>query len=486
MDQLRWSALRVAGSKTHSLRVSSACSMAASVPGQPNVAPSGADANMLLEALSRSEGLPADQVAWLRCELEKAKKPKRKDMQDFSMFGLYLPSALWDRVCNVKEDQMSVLDALVKYLAGSMGLRCPNELTQGTLCGLLVCSMVQEEREKHANPAALRGFFLTVKSRMQTLLAKYRRESLPQQCEYLTVLPSSPGELPLAYQQLGLEFAEPRIPLAQILSVANDIVYRKNGKALQSQVAMCDDPLQFMQSLLALPWVAGLLSTFRPGQAAGEIPLQMLSKPKSALGMLMDRAAPSTSPAAAAPPATLALPAAAPSAALALEDKKPADQQLVQSPVPEPKVEAAIPQPAEPQAPPSNGCKMNLAESMERLRAAAQPKLADNDDQPTLKKPSASVRMKRPGSKAGSAPTASKAMKKSQGKKPDLSKSTKLTMKTMKAKAKATGMKMSALKTRILKQVPKHLKQKFEHGCSTCRWASFCTPSCWAKRGYSV
>ena len=38
-------------------------------------APSDADANMVLEALARSQ-LPADQQAMLRAELEKSKKPR--------------------------------------------------------------------------------------------------------------------------------------------------------------------------------------------------------------------------------------------------------------------------------------------------------------------------------------------------------------------------------------------------------------------------
>ena len=85
-------------------------------------APSDADANMVLEALARSQ-LPADQQAMLRAELEKSKKPRRKDMQDFSMFALYLPGSLWGLACNIKEDNMAVCDAVTKYMAKSLGLR---------------------------------------------------------------------------------------------------------------------------------------------------------------------------------------------------------------------------------------------------------------------------------------------------------------------------------------------------------------------------
>ena len=87
-------------------------------------APSDADANMVLEALARSQ-LPADQQAMLRAELEKSKKPRRKDMQDFSMFALYLPGSLWGRVCNIKEDNMAVCDAVTKVYGRVIRLALP-------------------------------------------------------------------------------------------------------------------------------------------------------------------------------------------------------------------------------------------------------------------------------------------------------------------------------------------------------------------------
>ena len=87
-------------------------------------APSDADANMVLEALARSQ-LPADQQAMLRAELEKSKKPRRKDMQDFSMFALYLPGSLWGRVCNIKEDDMAVCDAVTKVYGRVIRLALP-------------------------------------------------------------------------------------------------------------------------------------------------------------------------------------------------------------------------------------------------------------------------------------------------------------------------------------------------------------------------
>ena len=45
-----------------------------------------------------------------------------------------------------------------------------------------------------------------------------------------------------------------------------------------------------------------------------------------------------------------------------------------------------------------------------------------------------------------------------------------------------------ARKRRLLLEagVPRSLMQQYSAGCSTCRSAPFCTPSCWAKRGYRL
>ena len=369
--------------------------------------PSDADTNLMLDMLARSN-LPQEQVAHLRSELEKAKKPKRKDMQDYSMFGLYLPDKLWQKVLNRKEDQMSVLDAVVTHLAEKMGLRGPHELTQGTLCGLLVCTMDEHEKEKHKEPRTLRAFFLTVKSRVATRLGKYRKVAQPEGCDYMTVLPSNRDELPAGYQQLGLEFSEPKVPLSEILSVANDIVYRKNGKALQV-LPVPSDPMQALQGLMSMPWVVGLMASFRQMEQP-EIPLHMVPKPKSAVQSLLDRANSGT-------PAVAS--AAAPAVALALEDK-PANEPQNLDVLPPSSVAAperqVVPVPNPPLVPapsvpvPSPDGPMSLAESMGRLKAASnQVVSADAEQKPpsnrkTLKRPASCKQkpMKRPAASSSS------------------------------------------------------------------------------------
>ena len=487
--------------------------MASPAPAPPN----DADTNLMLDMLAKSN-LPQEQVAHLRSELEKAKKPKRKDMQDYSMFGLYLPDKLWQKALNPKEDQMSVLDSVVTHLAEKMGLRCPHELTQGTLCGLLVCTMEALQKEKHKEPLALRAFFLTVKSRVATRLGKYRKIAQPEGCDYMTVLPSNRDELPAGYQQLGLEFSEPKVPLSEILSVANDIVYRKNGKSLQV-FPVPNDPMQALQGFMAMPWVAGLMASFRQ-MSQPEIPVHMLPKPKSAVQSLLDRANSGT-------PAVAS--AAQPAVPLALEDKRadkpqnldvlppssvPApEHQVVPVPKPEPVLAPSVPVPS-PDGP------MSLAASMDRLKAATNHVDSAHDEKKpppnrkTLKRPasilqksmkrpagssSSQVQLKRPHGKAALKATSSKPKAVAhfvlgsfsllvhcgcpRGSPISL---TRIFSITVRSSNPWKAMKMTDLKSKVLKLVPKKLLKDYRFGCSSCRYVSYCTPSCWAKRGFSL
>ena len=360
----------------------------------PTAPPNDADTNLALEMLARAN-LPHEQVAHLRAELEKAKKPKRKDMQDYSMFALYLTDKLWQKALNSKEDQMSVLDAVVSYLAEKLGLRCPHELTQGTLCGLLVCTMDDEEKEKHKQPTTLRAFFLTVKSRVSSRLSKFRHVQLP--ADYMTVLPSCSDELPAAYRQ---EFSPPKVPLADILSVANDIVYRKNGKLLQAK-QIVPDPLQ---TLLSMPFVAGLMASFQQmSMSQPELPLHMISKPKHAVQSLLDRASPSC-------------PAPAPTA-LALEDK-PADKPVVKPAEKQENLDivasSSVASPGD-QAPAVPPPPVTLEESMDRLKAATIPAKSEASPTKGMKRPASASIMKKPAQKpmkqAKKQPTASSSVK---------------------------------------------------------------------------
>eukprot|EP00435_Cladocopium_sp_Y103_P003964 s2915_g1.t1 len=429
---------------------------------QPAAPMSDADLNVVLEALQRAE-LPPEQIQQARLQLE-SQKTKRKNMQDYSRFGIYLPKVLWDRIENPQEDQMTVLDAVVKYLAESLGLRCPNELTQGTLCGLLVRTMSEEERRKYEAPHALRTYFLTCKSRISTRTGKYRKVPVPGNGELMTLLPSDRSQLPAAYQSLGLEFEEPRIVMAGVFHIAREIVYRKNGKALQLQPQLePKDPVQMMHTFFA-----GLMAMGNMAAGAAMHPADLAPKAQSPLTLLLTKAQNTT-------PSPLALPAppveltpsqpkvssvAQPAEIRAIEDEKKPDETQPGVPVTEVQV------PDVTQAKQDETAPVTLAESIERLRQAGLKNSPDaQGDAPLvgLKRPASSMsNMKRPACKQGS--------------------KMKSSLKVEKSKAKAESS--SERKKRILKSVPPKIREKYKGGCSSCRHVAYCTPSCWVKRGY--
>ena len=49
----------------------------------------------------------------------------------------------------------------------------------------------------------------------------------------------------------------------------------------------------------------------------------------------------------------------------------------------------------------------------------------------------------------------------------------------------SSAMGREAKRQAILLQVPRALKQKFANGCAKCKHRSFCTPPCWAERGFT-
>ena len=241
---------------------------------------SDADVNLVLEALERAQ-VPAEQIQQARLQLE-SQKPKRKDMQDYSMFGLYLLKALWDRIENPKEEQMAILDAIVQYLCETLGPRCPNELTQGTLCGLLVCKMSNEEREKYKSPHALRTFFLTCKSRIASRTAKYRKLPWPgNSTQQLLCLPSDREQLP----ELSLDLQQPRISMADVFVVAREIVCRKNGEALQLPQLELKDPLHMMQGFFQ-----GMMAIGNVAAVTAMNHADLRPKSESPLTLLLNRA----------------------------------------------------------------------------------------------------------------------------------------------------------------------------------------------------
>ena len=205
------------------------------------------DVNAMLASLDQAN-LPPEQLQLLRERLEGKKAEKegnnRKSMQDYSMFALYLPGGLWQRLQST-EDNLSVLDAITQYLGTSLGMRCPSEVTQATLASLLVARQSPEHQPQLMTSSNLRALYLTVKSRVSSTMTKMKKDPMPKDCPYLQMLPSTPADLPEAYKALGLEFLVPAIPMQDILKIARHIPMRSTNNAAKTPAFSPTDPLQY-------------------------------------------------------------------------------------------------------------------------------------------------------------------------------------------------------------------------------------------------
>ena len=252
---------------------------------------SDVDVAAMLAALS-SSNLLKEQLDSVRSALESKKAEsqtsKRKEMQDFSMYPLYLTSPVWDQIQSPSVDSVGALDAVLDHLGQQLGWRCPSEGTQACLTAILVSRQEPTARQQQMTPSNLRALYLTVKSRVQV-----RAVALPSQCSYLTTLPSVPDALPDCYKALGLAFENPRIQLSDILSVARDVPLRSTNTAC-SPKSSGSDPVQMMQQFVAMMF-HGMASI--QGASIGRLQeplhLEMLNKNKNNKGnlpALLDRA----------------------------------------------------------------------------------------------------------------------------------------------------------------------------------------------------
>eukprot|EP00434_Breviolum_minutum_P024640 symbB.v1.2.021760.t1/scaffold1897.1/size96769/12 len=416
------------------------------------------DVNAMLATLDQAN-LPPEQLQLLRQRLEGQKAEKegimRKSMQDFSMFALYLPGCLWQRVQS-SEENLSVLDAITQYLGTSLGTRCPSETTQATLASLLVARQSPEHRPQLMAASSLRAFYLTVKSRVGSAMTKMKKDAMPKDCPYIQMLPSNPADLPEAYKALGLEFS-----VAAAASQQNALQLQMVApKAKAGLPALLDRAYSTNNLQLALP-------------ASGVVAQDQLALPAPAQPVAAQPGPPQPGPAQPAPAQNL----------LALEagvaDAKEAPAQ----------VGAVTTAPVEPGATKEHVQEKKhvpLSESLRKLgNAAAKGKRTAEagSSQPAKKKPagkssqqshsSGPIQMKRPAGKADSK-AGSKLKSPSKPAKQKLAKQETLGKRALKAQEKA----------KILKTVPAKLRSQYAKGCSSCRYVKLCTVSCWQKRGF--
>lgn len=458
------------------------------------------DVNAMLASLDQAN-LPAEQLQLLRERLEGKKAEKegsRKSMQDFSMFALYLPGSLWQRVQS-KEENLSVLDAITQYLGTSLGMRCPSEVTQATLASLLVARQSPEHRPQLMAASSLRALYLTVKSRVGSTMSKMKKDPMPTDCPYIQMLPSNPADLPEAYKQQGLEFLVPAISMQEILTIARNVPMRSTNTAAKTSAVATIDPMQQLQLLFGSIMAMGQHAAAAANQQ-NAVQLQMLAPKAKAGGLpaLLDRAYSTENlqlalPARGqdqlalpAPPQPALQPAAEPPPAQALPAFEAGVRDANQVPAQAVAVTTAPVEPVATKGEVQEKKHVPLSESLRKLGTAVgdqKRKAEAGSSQPAKKKPagkstqkshsSGSILMKRPAGKADSK-AGSNLKSPSKPAKQKVAKQETMGPKALKAQEKA----------KILKTVPAKLLSQFAKGCSTCRYARLCTVSCWHKRGF--
>ena len=379
-----------------------------------------------------------------------------------------------------------------------------------------------------ASEERLHAYYLTMKGTIQTKKEKYKK--VPTPTEFIQSLPASSVDLP---QQLSQKytFVPPRFPFPDVMALARQIRCRtpKGGKVPASGPGTLQGHMTLESVAQGLGVAMGMLQ-MQNFNAASSCQLQMLS-PKNAsqasqLQSLLGTAAAaggSTAVSSPACPPQLALPApssemrasvsvpsssapvpqvereklagqpeAAPASErlLALEDEK--KQEIPASTVPA-------------QVPPPRAGSMSLLDSIQRmqgkpeshedatLRDANSPEHV-GDGSFAKKRPSASSQSVKPSQKI-KVPVKKKKKKAASPVKQPVLKRPAARVANASASSAAQSNRPSVVpmvkwqrfnekKKAVIGRVPVKVLLNFKTGCSSCRNASFCTPSCWFARGF--
>ena len=391
-----------------------------------------------------------------------------------------------------------------------MGLRCPSECTQGTICGLVLQKEAEEKQQALLqNYTDLRQVFLNCKSRIQLVMQQGKPLSVPYpDGKYLLQLPADPREASLGLRQAafppcGSNLVAPQCDLEKLKEVVAKIPYRsKNVSAMLAQGFGKENVSpSFQMATQAAMVAANVLMASGIGARFGQPEPTTVSiippKPKP-LQKLLSRAS-SGSMESAASSTLLALQdapqvssevslvsatgtaavndthevahEAAPDKAGEAQPPAATDAQMESE---KPKMsEATLPKP------PSAECiangqqneveQVSLKESLARM---AQARAA-------VGKPAV---MKRPASHSANVSKS----KGSQVTKVSKTSKQKTSVKKRPASSKVKGNNTPQClsKTQLLRKVSAADKKRFRDGCSRCRYSALCTLSCRQKRGY--
>ena len=426
---------------------------------------------------------------------------ERKAMQEWSAFPLYLSAAVWAKLQDVTNSSLACLECILQHL-WTLGLRAPSEFTKAMLVAILLMREPTKKQSLQHDAAALRQNFLNMKSRMDSMMSRCRA-SMPDACpagEYVARLPANPMESSEGLRRAA--FGPDGIPVAPLFDheemeqLARRVPLRSTNRSAQEMaVATMPTGSQMNMAMAALSAFGMAVGGFqRAGSGLGSREVQLLPPRDSGSGLaaLLNRASADGSRAhqASSSAAPLALtngpaemvPAGdveAPGGEAGEAMEKQGSKEAVDSELP---AESPVRKEGPKAGAPSKGVEppASLRESISKLEQM-------RDD--VLKRPakkSHAVPMKRPACKE--APMEVKAKAKSSAKaKPKAKAKAKQVAKSMKKKDAAGNYLAEKQKQKydhFLQWVPKAMLLERKEGCGKCRWAMWCTRSCWLMRGF--
>lgn len=449
----------------------------------------------------------------------------RRKMQDWTLLTLFLTEMQWNSLLDPKVNSLTIIGELTNHLC-EMGLRTPSEPAMAMMAALVLYRDPERDVVK-ASEERLHAYYLTMKGTIQTKKEKYRK--VPTPTEFIQSLPASSVDLP---QQLSQKytFVPPRFPFPDVMALARQIRCRtpKGGKVPASGPG----PLQGQMTLESVAQGLGLAMGMLQMQnfnATSSCQLQMLS-PKNAsqasqLQSLLGTAAAaggSTALSSPAFPPQLALPApssqmqasvSVPSASAPVpqvEQEKPAGQSEAlpaserllaledekKQEIPASTVPAQVPAP--------RAGSMSLLDSIQRMQGKPESHedatLRDanslehvGDEKNAKKRPSASSQSVKPSQNI-KVPVKKKKNKSSPVKQPVLKRPAARVASASASSAAQSNrpsvvpmvqwQRFNEKKKAVIGKVPVKVLLDFKTGCSSCRNATFCTPSCWFARGF--
>ena len=396
--------------------------------------------------------------------------PKRKSMQDYTMFPYYLSEQVWVKVLDQNVDRGHVLDVLCVYV-GLLGLRRPTELTMSALVTLAYRDKMSKMNKKDQHQL-LQSKKVVVKKALASLLEPaVQLEQLPQQRD----------DLPeVLRDQTCAEFGpavDPKIPVHDLYALINAVPLRRShselvaeGKNEQNALSLGQAFAQCFQALgsgQALGSASGVPRVEPRQLALCDISREDAHKQKredlsSQGNKLQERKEDTVSDVVRN---TEPIVVDTETDGFSTAPVKPAAKSAVSL--------AESVSISRGQGSRDTAGKQVSAESLSLKFATLKQDLSPDEEMSsagTFKRPAANL--KRP---AAPMKCAHQHSGNGSGRKRD----------------RVSGLSgkpesRSERKQRLLSTIPTAERKKFKTGCAKCRFATDCTPSCWKERGYSL